>query len=75
MNSAKVFLFDQEYGLSQEQVCVCWGRRGMDGRGERGGEGGGNKAGREEGRRREVGRVRRQGGRRCDIGERGRAEV
>ena len=68
-------------------MCVGGGEGSMDGRGERGGggsgegvegrekEGGGKskRAGREEGRRREVGRVRGQGGRRCDIGERERA--
>ena len=44
MNSSKVFLFDQEYGLSQEQVCVLGGR--MDWRERKGSEGR-----REEGRR------------------------
>ena len=60
MNSAKVFRFDQEYGLSQEQVCVCWGRRGMDGRGERGGGGSGEGV---EGREKEGGGKSKRAGR------------
>ena len=68
MNSAKVFLFDQEYGLSREQVCVCVGG------GERGGEGGVEDEWR-KGRRREVGRVGGQGWRKCDKGKRERAHI
>ena len=58
--------------LRSRCVCVGGGEGWMGG--EREGERGVEKEWR-EGRRREVGRVRRQGGRKCDIGERGRAEV
>ena len=55
-------------------MCVLGEERDRWMGGEREGEGGVEKEWR-EGRRREVGRVRGQGGRRCDIGERERAHI